>query len=72
MTASANEDLTDRITIRCTASQRELWEKASASGRRRLADWIRLSLDDVANEQVGTAGLSAGRAEEKPPRRSRG
>lgn len=45
---TADNGRTERITIRCTIEQRELWERAASDQRRTLADWIRLQLDDLA------------------------
>jgi hypothetical protein len=71
MPLSNKDDLTDRITIRCTAAQRELWEQASAAHRRRLADWIRLSLDEIAAAQVEQATDKQSPTAEKGTRRSK-
>ncbi len=45
------------IGIRATAEQRERWERAAAADRRSLTDWIRLRLDDAADQEL----------EEQPP-----
>jgi len=44
----SDEDLTERITIRCSAKQKEMWEKASRADRRKLAEWLRIVADDAA------------------------
>ncbi len=41
-------DKTERITIRCTVEQRELWETLSAKDDRTLAEWIRVMIDRIA------------------------
>lgn len=49
----ADNELTERITIRCSLSQKsDLWEKAASIDRRALAEWIRITLDDAAEKMI--------------------
>ena len=49
----SDEELTERITIRCSLSQKvKLWKAAAKNDRRSLAEWIRVTLDDAAAEQL--------------------
>lgn len=46
------EHLSERFFGRCTPEQKREWERASRLAHRNLSDWIRLSLDDLAAEQI--------------------
>lgn len=37
-----------RLYIRCTEEEKERWEEAAKTSRRKVSDWARLTLDDAA------------------------
>ncbi len=46
------ENMSERFRGRFSPDQKREWEKAARLARRNLSDWIRLSLDDLAAEQI--------------------
>jgi len=46
----------EQVNIRCTDGQRSRWEQAAAIDRRTLTDWIRIRLDDAADEAIENQG----------------
>lgn len=44
--------MTELVQVRCSTEQRERWLRAAEIDRRRLADWIRLALDDMADKII--------------------
>lgn len=47
-----------------TGSQKRQWEKAARLARRSLSDWLRVTLDDAAAEQITQA------EQQKPSRKT--
>lgn len=44
-----------QVGLRCSAEQKQLWERAAAIDRRSLTDWIRIKLDDAATADIQRA-----------------
>lgn len=45
-------NLTELIQVRCSTEQKERWLRAAEIDRRKLADWIRIQLDDTADKVI--------------------
>jgi len=50
-----SENMSERFRGRCTPEQKRRWEKAARLARRKLSDWIRISLDELSDSQIEAA-----------------
>lgn len=49
------EEKTERLSIRVTASQLELWNRAAGAADREFSDWIRVALNHMATAELDAA-----------------
>lgn len=51
--------MNDTLNVRLKPAERELYERAAAADKRRMSDWVRLTLCNAARELVSDPELLA-------------